>query len=50
MITIKHIVGTPSEEGHCKTRRTKWLSKMVKANISRDEAHTFRYRTKIKKV
>ncbi|MDI9358276.1 MAG: hypothetical protein QM528_04975 [Phycisphaerales bacterium] len=35
MITIKHIVGMPSEEGCCKTMRTKCPSKMVKANISK---------------
>ncbi|MDI9358436.1 MAG: hypothetical protein QM528_05785 [Phycisphaerales bacterium] len=28
MITVEDIGTTPSEEGHCKTRRTKWLSKM----------------------
>ncbi|MDI9357716.1 MAG: hypothetical protein QM528_02080 [Phycisphaerales bacterium] len=28
MITVEDIGKTPSEEGRCKTRRTKWLSKM----------------------
>ncbi|MDI9359177.1 MAG: hypothetical protein QM528_09535 [Phycisphaerales bacterium] len=35
MITFSHIARMPSEEGRCKTKRTKWLSKMVKANISK---------------
>ncbi|MDI9358215.1 MAG: hypothetical protein QM528_04660 [Phycisphaerales bacterium] len=35
MITIKHIVASPSEEGRCKTRRTKCPSNMVKTNISK---------------
>ncbi|MDI9357814.1 MAG: hypothetical protein QM528_02575 [Phycisphaerales bacterium] len=35
MITIEYIAEMPSEEGHCKTRRTKCPSKMVKANISK---------------
>ncbi|MDI9358007.1 MAG: hypothetical protein QM528_03560 [Phycisphaerales bacterium] len=28
MITVEDIGKMPSEEGLCKTRRTKWLSKM----------------------
>ncbi|MDI9358840.1 MAG: hypothetical protein QM528_07830 [Phycisphaerales bacterium] len=35
LVTIEHISEMPSEEGRCKTRRTKCPSKMVKANISK---------------
>ncbi|MDI9358989.1 MAG: hypothetical protein QM528_08575 [Phycisphaerales bacterium] len=36
MITVEDIGKTHSEEGLCKTRRTKWLSKKwAEANISK---------------